>query len=142
MNLYVPLDRGSGSGRKRPYTIGGPADAEATRRTYPYTFLVIGLLTAMGGTRACPLPIQTLLSIGYGPCHWANRAGNLHNLGPWGKLATSAWKDDLPIPLMFRTFRKDASVRTKRRYAVVSQSLSIVAFALLVLTCVASVALG
>src|SRR5262245_59819934 len=54
-------------------------------------------------------------------CHWANRAGDPHNLGPWGKLATSAWKDDLPIPLMFMTFRKDASVRTKRRYAVVSQ---------------------
>jgi hypothetical protein len=56
MNLYVPLDRGFGSGRKRLYTIGGPADAEAARRTYPYTFLVIGPLTATGGTRPCCCP--------------------------------------------------------------------------------------
>jgi hypothetical protein len=46
------------------------------------------------------------------------------------------------LRLMFMTFRKDAFMRMQRRYAVVSQRLSIVALALLVLTCVASVALG
>jgi arylsulfatase len=40
------------------------------------------------------------------------------------------------------TFRKDTSMRMKRRYTVVSQGLFIVAFALLALTCVTSVAQG
>src|SRR5262245_7311369 len=45
------------------------------------------------------------------------------------------------LHLMFMTFRKSTSMRTKRLYTVVSRSLSIVAFALLALACVASVAL-
>src|SRR5262245_60929380 len=43
---------------------------------------------------------------------------------------------------MFITSRKDTSMRTMRRYAVVSQSLSIAVLALLALTCVASMAQG
>jgi len=36
MNLYVPVGSAPGIGRKRPYTIGDPADVEAAQRMYPF----------------------------------------------------------------------------------------------------------
>jgi hypothetical protein len=39
MNLYVPLGSAPNIRRKRPYKIGGPADAEAAQRMYILPFL-------------------------------------------------------------------------------------------------------
>jgi hypothetical protein len=36
MNLYVPLGSAPAIGRKRPYTIGAPADVEMAQSMYPF----------------------------------------------------------------------------------------------------------